>query len=156
MATRIQLRRGTSEDWESANPILSYGEVGIEIDNKRFRIGDGDTAWNSLPYFQDAESITGEPPIEFNTLEKIAEALIISGGTSGQVLVKSSEEDYEIEWSSIALSDLSDVADGTPENKDMIIYSSSTSSWTRRPAGPRIFVQPTEPIAEDTNDLWIW
>ena len=156
MATRILLRRGDSADWESANPTLSYGEVGIELDTKRFRIGDGSTAWNDLPYFQDAESITGNPPVGFETLEDIAEALVIPGGTTGQVLVKSSGTDYDVEWTSLALSDLSDIASGTPSDKDIIIYDSGTSTWTRRPAGPRVFVQETTPTGAEAGDLWIW
>jgi hypothetical protein len=35
---------------------LLEGEIGIELDSERNRIkiGDGTTAWNSLPYFLDA------------------------------------------------------------------------------------------------------
>ena len=50
MATKIQLRRGNSEDWISINPVLSAGEIGVELDTKKFKFGDGVTAWNSLPY----------------------------------------------------------------------------------------------------------
>lgn len=158
MATRIQLRRGLSADWASANPTLSYGEVGIEIDAKRFRIGDGSTAWNSLPYFQDAESIVGDAPIDFNTLEKVATALVIPGGTTGQALVKSSGTDYDIEWTTLeySLSDITDVNLSGLTDKDMLIYDSGTSKWIRRPAGPRVFVQATEPTGASVNDLWIW
>jgi hypothetical protein len=53
---RIQLRRGTDTEWSTANPVLLEGEIGIELDSERNRIkiGDGTTAWNSLPYFLDA------------------------------------------------------------------------------------------------------
>jgi len=51
MATvRIQLRRGTSNQWDSANPTLAAGEIGIETDTNTFKFGDGVTAWNSLDY----------------------------------------------------------------------------------------------------------
>jgi len=51
MATvRIQLRRGTYNQWNSANPILAAGEIGIETDTNTFKFGDGVTAWNSLDY----------------------------------------------------------------------------------------------------------
>jgi hypothetical protein len=51
MATvRIQLRRGTSSQWDAANPILAAGEIGIETDTNTFKFGDGATAWNSLDY----------------------------------------------------------------------------------------------------------
>ena len=50
MATQIQLRRGTYSLWQSSNPILAEGEIGIETDTKLFKIGDGTTNWNSLLY----------------------------------------------------------------------------------------------------------
>jgi len=51
MATvRLQLRRGTEAQWDSANPILAAGEIGIETDTNTFKFGDGSTAWNSLSY----------------------------------------------------------------------------------------------------------
>lgn len=49
--TTIQLRRGSSADWTAANPVLSQGEVGVEIDTNKFKIGDGSLTWNSLPYY---------------------------------------------------------------------------------------------------------
>ena len=51
MATvRIQLRRGTSSQWDNANPTLAAGEIGIETDTNTFKFGDGVTAWNDLDY----------------------------------------------------------------------------------------------------------
>jgi len=50
MATRIQFRRGTAAEWTAANPVLAQGEMGVELDTLKFKIGDGTTAWNSLDY----------------------------------------------------------------------------------------------------------
>jgi len=50
MAVRIQLRRGLAADWTSANPTLMDGEIGIESSTNQYKIGNGSTAWNSLPY----------------------------------------------------------------------------------------------------------
>lgn len=50
MANRIQLRRGNTSEWTNANPILAQGEVGIDLDQNRIKIGDGSTPWNSLAY----------------------------------------------------------------------------------------------------------
>ena len=33
MATQIQIRRGISVEWTNINPILSEGELGVELDN---------------------------------------------------------------------------------------------------------------------------
>lgn len=48
--TLIQVRRGTSSEWSGTNPTLSAGEWGLDTTTKRYKIGDGLTAWNSLPY----------------------------------------------------------------------------------------------------------
>jgi len=50
MASKIQLRRDTAAQWSAVNPILGDGEVCIERDTKRFKIGDGVSRWNSLTY----------------------------------------------------------------------------------------------------------
>jgi len=50
MADRIQFRRDTVENWEEYNPILADGEIGIERDSQRFKLGDGIKVWTELPY----------------------------------------------------------------------------------------------------------
>ena len=50
MAIQIQFRRGTEAEWESVNPILAEGEMGIETDTNLFKIGDGVLPWTSLDY----------------------------------------------------------------------------------------------------------
>jgi hypothetical protein len=51
MAQQLQLRRGNSTTWTSNNPILAQGEIGIELDTSKLKIGDGITEWNSLSYY---------------------------------------------------------------------------------------------------------
>ncbi len=46
----FQFRRGTPALWSSVNPVLADGELGIEKGTSLFKIGNGSTAWNSLPY----------------------------------------------------------------------------------------------------------
>jgi hypothetical protein len=55
----MQQRRGTSEQWTSANPILSEGEVGFETDNSQFKVGDGVNQWEDLAYFVNLDGISG-------------------------------------------------------------------------------------------------
>jgi hypothetical protein len=50
MAQQIQLRNGTATAWTTANPILAAGEMGIETDTFKAKVGNGVTAWNSLAY----------------------------------------------------------------------------------------------------------
>ena len=56
MSQRMQQRRDSAANWTSVNPVLASGEIGIETGSspRRFKIGDGATAWNSLPYASPA------------------------------------------------------------------------------------------------------
>jgi len=49
MAT-IQFRRDTSGNWTSNDPTLLIGELGIETDTYKIKMGDGSTSWTSLGY----------------------------------------------------------------------------------------------------------
>ena len=48
--TRLVHRKDLSTKWSSVNPILLDGEMGIEKDTRKFKIGNGVTSWNDLPY----------------------------------------------------------------------------------------------------------
>ena len=54
---RIRPRRGTKTEWELLNPVLLEGELAIECPDEgvgtgfcKFKIGDGYTEWDELPY----------------------------------------------------------------------------------------------------------
>ncbi len=47
---QFQFRRGTTAEWTAANPTLAAGEMGIETDSSRFKVGTGSLAWASLGY----------------------------------------------------------------------------------------------------------
>jgi hypothetical protein len=59
MATRMQQRRGTAQQWTDADPILAAGEIGFETDTSQFKIGDGVNAWSDLSYFKNLEDLGG-------------------------------------------------------------------------------------------------
>lgn len=48
---RLLFRRGTAAQWAAANPVLLNGEPAWETDTGYFRIGDGVTAYASLPIY---------------------------------------------------------------------------------------------------------
>ena len=41
MAIRIQVRRGTATQWNTADPVLAAGEIGFETNTGKFKIGVG-------------------------------------------------------------------------------------------------------------------
>ena len=53
---RIQLRRDTTLNWESINPTLRRGEVGVELgtNENSLKVGDGFTSWNDLGYVEES------------------------------------------------------------------------------------------------------
>ena len=51
MAYRILLRRDSSENWNTSNPVLMSGEPGYSTDTGELKIGDGVTSWISLPLY---------------------------------------------------------------------------------------------------------
>lgn len=54
-------RIDTAANWTSNDPTLGNGEIGVESDTDKIKIGDGSTAWSGLSYFtadgDDADAI---------------------------------------------------------------------------------------------------
>lgn len=61
MPQQIQLRRGTAAQWAAANPVLAEGELGLETDTRKTKIGNGVAAWAALAYAVGAvSSVNGD------------------------------------------------------------------------------------------------
>jgi hypothetical protein len=56
MAIRIQLRRDTAANWTSSNPVLRAGELGIETDTLKFKIGNGSSTWTQITNYANVTS----------------------------------------------------------------------------------------------------
>ena len=52
MSQKIQNRRDTSARWTQYNPILLEGELGLETDTGKMKLGDGVNTWSALPYMK--------------------------------------------------------------------------------------------------------
>jgi hypothetical protein len=50
MSTKILFRRDTAANWISVNPVLLAGEIGIETDTYKFKIGNG-SRWNQQTFY---------------------------------------------------------------------------------------------------------
>lgn len=80
MTARMQQRRDTAANWTSANPTLAAGEIGIETDTQKMKVGTGSTAWTSLAY------------AAIGTVTSITAGTGLSGGTitsSGTIAIDS-------------------------------------------------------------------
>jgi hypothetical protein len=95
MAQQIQFRRGTSAEWDSANPILAQGEIGVNLDGNRFKIGTGLTSWNYLDYTAVFDVVVQSPtaPIVYPTFANasgVSAIGIASTGSTSVVYIPSS------------------------------------------------------------------
>jgi hypothetical protein len=51
MTKRIQLRRDTTANWTSVDPVLAAAEVGVDLTTGQIKIGDGEASWTELSYY---------------------------------------------------------------------------------------------------------
>lgn len=83
---RIQLRNDTAENWTSANPVLLKGEMGVEIDTGKTKIGNGTDDWKTLKYSGvDEDTIKG---IINNNRSDFTEVVPEEGETDAQALAR--------------------------------------------------------------------
>lgn len=91
MAYQIQWRSDTAANWTSANPTLAQGEAGFEVNTNKLKVGDGTTAWVSLPYYTagDVNSVTASSPLASsggsNPDISLSGTVAINHGGTGQV-----------------------------------------------------------------------
>lgn len=83
---RIQLRNDTAENWTTQNPILLKGEMGVEIDTGKTKIGNGTDHWKTLKYSGvDEDTIKG---IIDNNRSAFTEVVPNEGETDAQALAR--------------------------------------------------------------------
>lgn len=112
MAVQIQFRRGTADEWNSANPTLASGEIGFITDTGQFKIGNGTTKWNganndgvnALP-LQNLPATTMDKAI-YSAKGAITAAsaagvpVTVTVGANNTVLVADSAQTAGIKWAS--------------------------------------------------------
>jgi hypothetical protein len=84
MSSKILLRRGTAAQWSSANPILGTGELGIETDTLKIKIGNGTSTWTQLTSYanvtpsqltSEINNLINAAPSTLDTLNELAAAI---------------------------------------------------------------------------------
>jgi hypothetical protein len=91
MASRIQLRRGSSQDWTTTNPLLSEGEVGFEVDSGKFKIGNGSSLWSSLEYFGGEVDLSGYLTTSSASTTYLTQSTFSSFTTNNNLTIGASE-----------------------------------------------------------------
>ena len=67
ISVKLRTRYDTAANWASNNPVLLSGELGIESDTLKMKVGNGSTAWNSLAYLLDGDVFQAASTIRVNT-----------------------------------------------------------------------------------------
>jgi hypothetical protein len=124
----IKLRRGTAAQWTASNPILAEGEMGLETDTRKFKVGTGVGAWNSLQYWGGS----GGGASAFVDLTDVPPSYSGQGGKL--VRVKADASGLEFYTLTIAAGDLptgidaAKIADGSVSNTEFQYINSLTSN----------------------------
>lgn len=84
MAVQIQLRRDFAATWTSVNPTLALGEIGVERDTGRVKIGNGVDEWEALGY---GTVVDGTGPFDGAFLQSYVEAVLDLGVNDGTVVI---------------------------------------------------------------------
>lgn len=59
MTTQIKLRRDSGANWDAnSTVVLAAGEIGVNLSNGQFKLGDGTSTWAALTYFQPGSGST--------------------------------------------------------------------------------------------------
>ena len=89
-------RRDTAANWTSVNPTLLAGEIGIESDTNKWKVGTGSAAWTSLGY-----AIGGTYPLVNADISATAEIAVskLADGTARQLL-QTDAAGTGVEWAS--------------------------------------------------------
>lgn len=135
MLIQMQMRRGTSTEWSSANPVLASGELGLDTSLNKFKIGDGTTAWNSLSY---ATGQRGESMITY--------------GRAGNLTVSTGKIRYRFPFA-CKLAGVSLAVNTAPTGADIIcdVNKNGTTIFTTQANRPRIVAGTFATSPEVTN-----
>jgi hypothetical protein len=90
--TVIKHRNSAASVWTSTNPTLAVGEMGVESDTLKSKIGDGTTAWNSLAYTKAgvADSAAKASKITASSLDRtvFVSSTTPSGAVTGDIWIQ--------------------------------------------------------------------
>lgn len=94
----ILFRTDTAANWATNNPTLQAGEPGFEVDTNQLKIGNGSTAYNSLPY----EAITS---VDGNSTLIQVRRQAAAAWTSANPVLASGEWGYETDTGKAKIGD---------------------------------------------------
>ena len=126
MGVKILLRNDISTIWTSVNPILGQGEIGIESDTRKLKIGDGILTWNSLNYYQFGVStgyvLSGGYIGTTQDLKDEIDAISSGTGDQLQIHLDDLNNPHQVTKSQVGLNEVNNTSDA---NKPISIATQS-------------------------------
>jgi hypothetical protein len=168
MSYQIQFRRDTAANWTSANTLLAAGELGIETDTLKTKVGDGATHWMSLSYSSVATvspSFTGTPTAPTQTRDdnstKLAttayadragskRVLALSAGSATPSINTDTYDIVHITAQSAAITSFTTNLTGTPVDGDELFISITDDGTARAITWGSKFEAGTVPLPATT------
>lgn len=158
LKSRLVLRNDTAENWNLASSqVLLKGEIGIEIDTLKFKIGDGTKTWAQLSYVgMGADELNSA--IEAYVNENI---LGEDGKIKSELLpeISAAANVYDVEKTDLTTSDevaikakVTELAGSTTFNKgDIFIVTTKVDSTTYEMTG---YIISDKPGTNDADGVW--
>ena len=92
-------RRDTAANWTSVNPTLLTGEIGIESDTNKWKVGTGSAAWTALAYMPGSQ-LSAYPIVNVDIAAGAEIAVSkLADGTARQLL-QTDAAGTGVEWAS--------------------------------------------------------
>ena len=139
MPNRIQLRRGNAIDWYNANPVLAEGEICVELDSGKFKIGDGIQNWNDLLYSTGQDGSQGPigntgsaATITVGTVTVSTDTTVVNVGNENNAVLNFTIERGPKGDTGTQINKLIDIPDINSTglaNGAMLIYDGISSRW---------------------------
>lgn len=106
LKTHILLRRGTLEEWETINPVLYTGEMGVALDVGRCKIGNGVLTWKELPFFVIAPDLNEYAKIIVKTKQEwLQQSFVVSERNQIYVYAQNNKNDNNMISARIKIGD---------------------------------------------------
>lgn len=153
---RIKIKRATSTKWSEINPILLAGELGLESDMARLKVGDGTSTWNDLEYLyvdpSPIDNITyGRKNGEWVDIYSVAN-LQVSTGTATEVnsyIPLSGEPIYD------TTNNVLYIGDGSTTRGNLVSNSTKTALLQSQSIfGGSSYSTPLSVSLNSTNSIW--
>jgi hypothetical protein len=126
----MKQRYDTAANWTAANPTLLAGEIGIESDTNKWKLGDGSTAWTSLGYIPGL-SISAYPLVNADIASNAEIAVSKLADGAARQLLQTDAAGTGVEWASnIDIPGTLDVTGAATFDNNVIIQGDLTVNGT--------------------------